>query len=123
LRSTLNAIAPNQEKAFSKSFYKHCITRAGCRRNASSDNTITYSPAPSRAIPSRMSEANSMSFIERSSFTKSPVRIPAPSEDLLLAVIAVAFLFLHIAGGIIVQSSLPADSTATSHEATPSYYD
>jgi len=64
-----------------------------------------------------------MSFIERSSFTKSPVRIPAPSEDLLLAVIAVAFLILHIAIGIIVQSSLPADSTATLREAKPSYYD
>jgi hypothetical protein len=62
-----------------------------------------------------------MSFIERSSLTKPPVRIPAPSEDLLLAVIAVAFLIVHIAGGIIVQSSLPADST--SHEAKASYYD
>ena len=64
-----------------------------------------------------------MSFIERFSFTKSPVRIPAPGEDLLLAVIAVAFLILHIAGGIIVQNSLPADSMATSHEAKSSYYD
>jgi hypothetical protein len=120
--SSLNAIAPNQEKAFSESFPKHCITRAGCRRNASSDNIITCSLAPSRAIQNPP-ETNSMSFIERSSFTKSPVRIPAPSEDLLLAVIAVAFLILHIAIGIIVQSSLPADSTATLREAKPSYYD
>jgi hypothetical protein len=64
-----------------------------------------------------------MSFIERSSITKSPVRIPARSEDLLLAVIAVVILVLHIAVGIIVQSSLPAGSTATLREAKVSYYD
>jgi hypothetical protein len=64
-----------------------------------------------------------MSFIEKSSFTKSPVRIPAPSEGLLLAVIAVAILILHIAIGIIVQRSFPTASTATSHEVTVSYYD
>jgi hypothetical protein len=64
-----------------------------------------------------------MSFIEKASFTKSPLQIPAPSEDLLLAVIAVAILILHIAVGIIVQSSLPADSTATLREPKVSYYD
>jgi hypothetical protein len=64
-----------------------------------------------------------MSFIERSSFTKSSFQIPAPSENVLLAIITGAFLVLHVAAGIILQSSLPADSTATLQVAKASYYD
>ena len=64
-----------------------------------------------------------MTFTERTSFTKSSFQMPAPSENALLAIIAGAFLVLHVAAGIILQRSLPADSTATSHEAKASYYD
>ena len=64
-----------------------------------------------------------MSFTERSSFAKSSFQMPAPSENVLLAIITGTFLVLHVAAGIIVQSSLPADSTATLREAKPSYYD
>ena len=63
-----------------------------------------------------------MTFIERSSFTKSSFQITAPSENVLLATIAGAFLVLHVAAGIILQESLPADAVAT-FEAKPSFSD
>ena len=64
-----------------------------------------------------------MSVTERPSYAKSSFQIPAPSENLLLAVIAAAFLVLHIAAGVIlINASAPATST-TQEEATPSLYD
>jgi hypothetical protein len=70
-----------------------------------------------------MSEANSMSFIERSSFTKSSFQIPTPSENVVLTIIAGAFLILHVAVGIAVQKSLPANPAVTLHEAKSPHYD
>jgi len=64
-----------------------------------------------------------MSVTERSSFNKSAFQIPAPSENLVLTIIAVAFLILHVAVGVIVQNSLPVDPTAILDEAKPSSYD
>ena len=63
-----------------------------------------------------------MTFTERASFTKSSFQIPAPSENALLAIIAGAFLVLHVAAGIILQRSLPADAIVT-FEAKPSFSD
>ena len=63
-----------------------------------------------------------MTFIERSSLAKSSFQIPAPSSNVLLAIIAGAFLVLHVAAGIILQRSLPADAVAT-FEAKPSFSD
>ena len=64
-----------------------------------------------------------MSVTERPSYPKSSFQIPAPSESVLLAVIAAAFLVLHIAAGaILINTSAPATST-TQQEVTPSFYD
>jgi hypothetical protein len=43
-----------------------------------------------------------MSVTERPSYTKSSFQIPPPSENVLLAVVAAAFLVLHIAAGVIL---------------------
>jgi hypothetical protein len=64
-----------------------------------------------------------MTFTERFSFTKSSFQIPAPSENVVLSIIAIAFLILHVAVGIVVQKSLPADPAVTSHDTRPSLYD
>jgi hypothetical protein len=61
-----------------------------------------------------------MSVTERPSLPKSSFQIPAPSENMLLAVIAAAFLVLHIAAGVILINA-SASATATSQqEARPS---
>lgn len=50
---------------------------------------------------------------DRPSLTRSSFQIPAPSENVLLAVIAAAFLVFHIAAGIIlINASAVATSTA-----------
>jgi hypothetical protein len=75
-----------------------------------------------RSMLNQTSEASKMSITEKYSITKSFSKIPAPSEKLLLAVIA-AFLILHIAAGVIlVDASKPA-ATATREEARASLYD
>jgi hypothetical protein len=59
-----------------------------------------------------------MSVTERPSYPKSSFQIPGPSENVLLAVIAAAFLVLHIAAGVIL---INASATATTQdEARPS---
>ena len=64
-----------------------------------------------------------MSVAERPSYRKPSFQIPAPSENVLLAVIAAAFLVLHIAAGVIlINASAPATST-TLEEAKPAPYD
>jgi hypothetical protein len=65
-----------------------------------------------------------MSVADRPSYTKTLFQIPQPSENVLLAVIAAAFLVLHIAAGfILIKSSAVAIST-NQEEAKPSpYYD
>jgi hypothetical protein len=63
-----------------------------------------------------------MSVTERPSYPKSSFQIPAPGENVLLAVIAAAFLVLHVAAGVIlINASGPA--TTTQEDAKPSLYD
>jgi hypothetical protein len=62
-----------------------------------------------------------MSVTERP-YTKS-VQIPAPSENLLLAVIIAAFLALHIAAGVILVNASSTVTTTTQEAATPALYD
>ena len=48
-----------------------------------------------------------MAIAERSS--SSSFRFPAFSESLLLAIIALAFLVLHVLAGTLVQRALPSE--------------
>jgi hypothetical protein len=60
-----------------------------------------------------------MSVTERPSQAKSWFQIPAPSENVLLAVIVAAFLVLHIAAGVIlINASSSADAAAPDQAAT-----
>ena len=61
-----------------------------------------------------------MSVTERPSFSKSS---SAPSENVLLAVIAAAFLILHIAAGVILINASGLSATPTQEEARASLYD
>ena len=64
-----------------------------------------------------------MSMNERLSQGSLFARLPVPSEKALIATIAIAFLFLHILAGTILQRAA-ADGTVTPQEqARPSLYD
>ena len=60
-----------------------------------------------------------MSVTERPSYTKSSFQIPPPSENVLLVVIAAAFLVLHIAAGLILQNALMTPSAALQDTTDP----
>ena len=62
-----------------------------------------------------------MSVTERPSYTKS-FQIPAPSENVLLAVIAAAFLVLHIAAGVILINASSIATSATQEQANAPFY-
>ena len=62
-----------------------------------------------------------MSVTERP-YTKS-VQIPAPSENVLLAVIIAAFLALHIAAGAILINASSTATSTTQEQAQPPLYD
>jgi hypothetical protein len=67
-----------------------------------------------------------MSINERFSIIKSFSEVRAPSEEVLLAVIAAAFLILHIvAGSILIDAFGPAATTTQqeAQEARASLYD
>ena len=64
-----------------------------------------------------------MSVTERPSSTKSSFEIPAPSENVLLTVIAAAFLILHIAAGVILIDAFRPAATTTQEEPRGSLYD
>jgi hypothetical protein len=57
-----------------------------------------------------------MSIAERSSSTKRFSRVPAPTENVLLAVVALAFLILHVLAGTLVNRALPDDAPAVQPE-------
>jgi hypothetical protein len=57
---------------------------------------------------------------ERSLFRKSYVRLPVLSENTLMAIIAVAFLALHILVGVVF---LKAPTVTPQQEASPALYD
>jgi hypothetical protein len=63
-----------------------------------------------------------MSVTERPSYSKS-FQIPAPSENLLLAVITAAFLVLHIAAGAILINASSTATSTTQEQAKPPLYD
>jgi hypothetical protein len=63
-----------------------------------------------------------MSVTERPSYSKS-FQIPAPSENLLLAVIIAAFLALHVAAGVMLTNTSSITATTTQETATPVLYD
>lgn len=64
-----------------------------------------------------------MSVTERPSYTKSPFQIPAPSENVLLAVIVAAFLICHIAAAVILINASGSPGPTTQEEAISSLYD
>ncbi len=70
-----------------------------------------------------MMGAGKMSAAEGFSITKSFSKIPAPSENVLLAVIAAAFLVLHIAAGVILINASAVASPITQDEGKPSLHD
>jgi hypothetical protein len=61
-----------------------------------------------------------MAIAERSS--SNSFRFPAFSENLLLAIVALAFLVLHVLAGTLVQRALPGEP-ADQKEAIVSYGD
>ena len=63
-----------------------------------------------------------MSVSERPSSAKASFEIPPPSENVLIAVIAAAFLVLHIAAGVILVNAFGPAAT-TQEEPRPSLYD
>jgi hypothetical protein len=63
-----------------------------------------------------------MSVTERPSSAKS-FQIPAPSENVLLAVIIAAFLALHIVAGVILINASSMTATTTQEAAAPALYD
>jgi hypothetical protein len=71
----------------------------------------------------RASKVTTMSVTERPSYTKSSFQIPAPSENALLAVIAAAFLVLHIAAGVILINAPTIAAATVQDEATVAPYD
>jgi hypothetical protein len=64
-----------------------------------------------------------MSATDRFSITKPFSQIPAPSENVLLVVIAAAFLILHIAVGVILIGTSEPVATTTQQEMKTSHYD
>lgn len=64
-----------------------------------------------------------MSIAERISSSKRPFRIPASSENVLLAIVAFAFLSLHVAAGTLLHAALPDQPIDQSKEAIVSYGD
>jgi hypothetical protein len=64
-----------------------------------------------------------MSIAERSSRTKRSFRIPAPSENVLLMIVALAFLALHVLVATLVRGALPNEPVVQLEEAIVSYGD
>ena len=63
-----------------------------------------------------------MSIAERPP-ARTSYQIPAPSENLLLAVIAAAFLALHIAAGVMLINASSVAAPAAQEEVKPPLYD
>jgi hypothetical protein len=64
-----------------------------------------------------------MSIAERLSATKPSLRISAPSEIALLAIVAGALLLCHTAIGVMVHRALPNESVAQLEQALAAYGD
>jgi hypothetical protein len=70
-----------------------------------------------------MSIAERSSWTKRSLWTKRSFRIPAPSENVLLMIVAFAFLALHVLVATSVHGALPNKPVAQLEEAIVSYGD
>ena len=64
-----------------------------------------------------------MSIAERPSSTKPSFKLPAPSENFLLVIIACAFLGFHVFVGMMVHSALPNEPVQQLEHALASYGD
>jgi hypothetical protein len=64
-----------------------------------------------------------MSVTERPSRIISSFEISPPSENVLLSVIAAAFLVLHIAAGVILINASAVATSTTQEEPRASLYD
>jgi hypothetical protein len=69
------------------------------------------------------SEAIKMPKSERLSQGNLFIRLPVPSEKVLMTIIAVAFLFLHILAGMILQRAVGNQPATPQEQARPSLYD
>jgi hypothetical protein len=69
------------------------------------------------------SEAIKMPKSERLSQGNPFIRLPVPSEKILMTIIAVAFLFLHILAGMILQRAVGNQPVIPQEQARPSLYD
>ncbi|HLG80365.1 MAG TPA: hypothetical protein VKY22_05070 [Bradyrhizobium sp.] len=64
-----------------------------------------------------------MSVTERRSYKRSSFQVPALSENVLLAIIALAFLIFHIAVGVVLIKPSGGAAATTQDEPKPSPYD
>jgi hypothetical protein len=64
-----------------------------------------------------------MSIAERRSTTRPSAKIPAPSENVMLVIVALAFLMFHIAVAVTIHGALPNEPVAQLEQAIASYGD
>lgn len=57
-----------------------------------------------------------MSVTERPSPVKNGFAVPAPSENVLIAIVVFVFLMLHVSAGMLLQRALPAAPAALQAE-------
>jgi hypothetical protein len=86
---------------------KRYTTPAIFRHKNSSQRIAICSPTAGTVVNNPEQEVATMSIAERISSSKGPFRIPASSENVLLAIVAFAFLSLHVAAGTLLHAALP----------------
>ena len=64
-----------------------------------------------------------MQMNERLSLGKWSIRLPVPSEKVLIAAVAIAFLLLHILAGMALQRAAPEGMATPQDQTRPSLYD
>jgi hypothetical protein len=92
---------------FSQLWWTHSIIRGGSRHGVFSGRIVILSAADGTSARPPTQEVNTMSIAERPSPAKSSFKIPAPSENVLLVIVACAFLGFHVLVGMMVHSALP----------------
>jgi hypothetical protein len=94
------------------------------RRSASSDNISLWSARPRKlARTIQTPEAMKMLANEKLAGRKVPLQAPVLSDKALIISIALAFLFLHILAGVILQSAPTTKATTPQQETMPSLHD
>jgi hypothetical protein len=61
--------------------------------------------------------------VNERSWQAESAQLPIPSETTLITVIAVAFLFLHVLAGILVQQAFANDAVTVQETVGPALYD